>query len=102
MDDIDVGIMYLGEGQQVINALGFDDRWTAFVVPFRPGFAFREKLSLQLENEIGVFTMSGGDDAKFFRESERFVEFLIGDAERACVREIHFDAADPFAYTLPE
>ena len=66
-------------------------------MPFRAGFALREKFLLQLENQVRVLAMRGRDHSELLGELKRFVKFFIGNSKSAFVGEKDFEAANaPF------
>src|SRR3954462_9746528 len=75
-----------------MDAFGLNNGWAAPVMPFRSGFTFSQKLFLELQHEIGVFTMCSNDDAKLLRQCQSMIEFFIADPERAFVGQENFEA----------
>ena len=63
-------------------------------MPFRAGFALREKFLLQLENQVRVLAMRGRDHSELLGELKRFVKFFIGNSKSAFVGEKDFEAAE--------
>src|SRR5262249_31591439 len=91
VDDVNRSVEYGGKGQQVMHALGFDQRRAALMMPLGPGFSLSEQPLLQFEDEVGVFAMSGGDDSELPGQAQGFVELLIGYAKSAFVGQENFE-----------
>src|ERR1051325_2551624 len=86
----------------MMHTLGFYNWGAAFVMPFRAGFAFSQKPFLQLQYQIGVFTMCGGDDAKLLRQAQRLIKLFIRDTKRALVCQKHFKTRDATLHNFSE
>ena len=94
VDDVGGRAGQLGEGHQVVHALGLDEGRPALVVLGRIGLAGGEQLPRPLGDERLVLAMRGDDDAEFPGQPEHAVEFRVVEAVEALVGEEDFERAD--------
>ena len=82
VDDVGRGAGELGEGHQVMHALGFHRGWPALVMLTGVGLAGGEQFLAALGDQRFIFTVGGDNDAKFLGQLERAIELGIVDPER--------------------
>ena len=93
---VDVRAGQVGEGEDMVHALGLYDRRAGNIMVLRPRLPLRQQRLLHRVDRLGVLTMGCDDSSQLPGQLERAKQVLVGKIEGTLVRQEHLERRNPF------